>query len=207
LKLQYGPAFTYPFKRKEKVKYLLIGSLCSLVLPLIFGYFIRTYRKIIHGEDKEPPPWDDMMEIFSQGMIGLFIVLIYIFFPLLLILIGYLLIGGGDYLISSEGAISFTGMLCSILIIIGILLLLVAIFLLPMALAFYADTLDIMEALYLHQVVAKIFAIIEDYCMAIFIFSIVSLAILGIFIFIFPLAIFYLYLFFAWVFGQVYSIE
>ncbi|MEQ8190213.1 MAG: DUF4013 domain-containing protein [Candidatus Eremiobacterota bacterium] len=207
MKLDYGPAFSYPFKGKCLWKRLLIGSACSLVVPLIFGYFIRAYRKILHGEYKEPPEWDDMMDIFSQGMIGIFIVLIYMFLPFLLILIGYLLTGGGYYVISSQGAISFAGILSLMIILLGFLLLFLALILLPMALAFYADSLDIMEAINLPQVAGKIFDNIENYFMALIVFSSVALAVLGIFIFIFPVSIFYLHLFFAYVFAQVYEIE
>jgi len=203
MKLDYGPAFSYPFKGKGLRKRLLIGCACSLVLPLIFGYFIRAYRKILRGEDREPPEWDDMMDIFSQGMIGIFIVIIYIFLPLLLILIGYLLTGGGYYIISSQGVISFTGILSLMIVLLGILLFFLALILLPMALAFYADSLDIMEAINLPQVAGKVCDNIENYFMAIIVFSCVSVAALGIFIFILPLSVFYLYLFFAYIFAQV----
>jgi len=207
MKLQYGPAFSYPFKGKDWPKRLLWGCLYSLILPLIFGYFIRAYRKIIHGEDKEPPDWDDMMDIFSHGMIGLFIVLIYIFLPFLLILTGYLLTGGGYYLISSQGAVSFTAILSLMIILLGFFLLFLALILLPMALAFYADSLEIMDSINLPQVAGRICDNIEDYFMALIVFSSVALATLGIFIFILPFSIFYLHLFFAYVFAQVYDME
>jgi hypothetical protein len=207
MKLHYGPAFSYPFKGKDWPKRLLMGCLYSLILPLIFGYFIRAYRKIIHGEDKEPPDWDDMMDIFSHGMIGLFIVLIYMFLPFLLILTGYLLTGGGYYLISSQGAVSFTAILSLMIILLGFLLLFLALILLPMALAFYADSLEIMDSINLPQVAGRICDNIEDYFMALIVFSSVALAALGIFIFILPFSIFYLHLFFAYVFAQVYETE
>jgi len=207
MKLHYGPAFSYPFKGKDWPKKLLMGCLYSLILPLIFGYFIRAYRKIIHGEDKEPPDWDDMMDIFSHGMIGLFIVLIYIFLPFLLILTGYLLTGGGYYLISSQGAVSFTAILSLMIILLGFFLLFLALILLPMALAFYADSLEIMDSINLPQVAGRICDNIEDYFMALIVFSSVALAALGIFIFILPFSIFYLHLFFAYVFAQVYETE
>ncbi len=203
MKLDYSTAFSYPFKGKDLRKRLLIGCACSLILPLIFGYFIRAYRKILHGEDREPPEWDDMMDIFSQGMIGLFIIIIYMFLPFLLILTGYLLTGGGYYIISSLGVISFTGILSLMVAILGFLLFFLALILLPMALAFYADSLDIMEAINLPQVAGKICENIENYFMALIVFLCVALAVLGIFIFIFPLAIFYLYLFFAYIFAMV----
>mgnify|MGYP000868632470 FL=1 len=203
MKIDYRPAFSYPFRGKNLRRRLLIGCACSLILPLIFGYFIRAYRKILHGEDSEPPEWDDMMDIFSQGMIGLFIVIIYLFLPFLLILIGYLLTGGGYYVISSQGVISFTGILSLMVVLVGFLLFFLALILLPMALAFYADSLDIMEAINLPQVAGKVCDNIENYFMALIVFSCVALAALGIFIFILPLSIFYLYLFFAYVFARV----
>jgi len=171
---------------------------------MILGYFIASLRRIICRQVEELPDWEDTMGFFSQGIIVLAIIIVYLFFPFLLILIGYILIGGGKGLISSEGAISFAGMIFGIIILIGFLLLIFSIFVIPMALAFYAETLSIMEALYLPQVMARIFDNIELYFMGWFVCLCVTVAVLSIFIFIFPLAFFYLYMFYAYIFGHIY---
>lgn len=204
IKLNYGQLLKYTFTGKGWFKKFLLGSLSTLLIPLSLGYFIRTYRRIIHG-DNDLPEWNDIMEMFSQGMIVLLIIIIYLLVPLLLILTGYFLLGGGAGLISSEGTISFTGMIISSFVLAGIFLFIFSLLLLPQALASYADTLDIMEPLRVKEVIKKIFSKIESYFTVLIVYLCVSGSVIAIFWFILPCAVFYIQLFYANIFALVYA--
>ena len=206
MKLNYKDAFFYPFRGENWLKKFLIGGLAAffpLTFPLAFGFFINSYRRLIHHDD-DLPEWKDVMDIYSQGIIGLLIVLVYILPPFLLILIGYLLLGGGSGLITSTGAISFWGMIISMFILTGFLLLLFSFFLLPAGLAFYVDTLDFMDALKFPQIIKKVFDHIDKYCNLLIFYTCVMGASLSIFFFIFPFVIFYLHLLYGYVFSRYY---
>jgi len=206
MKIEYKKAFKYPFHGKGWLKKFFLMGLATvfpLTFPLAFGFFIRAYRNLIHGEE-ELPELHDIMEIYSHGIMGLLVVVFYLLPSFILILAGYLLTGGGRGFIASTGTISFAGMIFSMLILIGLLLLLFACFILPVVLAYYADTLDFMEVVKFPEIVNRIFGHIDKYFSLLIVYICIAGAVLSIFFFALPFAIFYLHLFYAYLFTPYY---
>jgi hypothetical protein len=78
-------------------------------------------------------------------------------------------------------------------------------FLFPMAAACYADKLDVKETLNFSFIIKKVFDNFEIYLGALIIYGCVYLTLFLMLFFIFPALIFYMNMFYAQVFGQIYS--
>lgn len=90
-----GELLTFPFNTAEGRKNFLIGCLASMasffipILPsiLVYGYIARIIRKISAGEAPSMPDWDNLNDMFMDGL-RLYGVKLLIGLPLLVILFG-----------------------------------------------------------------------------------------------------------------------
>lgn len=91
--MKYEKAFTYMFKDKDAVKKLIIGSIaaiCSFIvfgLFFVLGYFIETVNRIITHRSPIMPDWEDVENIFKQGVMGFAITFVYAMVFLIVIIL------------------------------------------------------------------------------------------------------------------------
>jgi hypothetical protein len=72
--VDFGRSFSFVTEDPEWVKKILIGGAftlaCALLvgIPMVLGYFSRTLRNVVAGEPRPMPDWDDLGEIFNEGL-------------------------------------------------------------------------------------------------------------------------------------------
>lgn len=86
--MEFNEIITYPTKRDDWAKTILIGGLLTffgfLLVPafIAYGYIVRTVRSSLAGEPK-PPAFDGWGELLTDGLQAWLISLIYLLIPLL----------------------------------------------------------------------------------------------------------------------------
>jgi len=71
--MDFGQAFTFAFQDPDWIKKLLIGGAFTLLWVLfigaffVAGYWARLVKRVIAGEPRPLPEWDDLGGIFSDG--------------------------------------------------------------------------------------------------------------------------------------------
>jgi hypothetical protein len=147
--IDFGRAFTFVTEDPDWIKKVLIGGvftlLASLIVGIFFvvGYWVRLLRRIVAGEARPLPEWDDLGGLFSDGLKVLGVWLVHILAIGLVIggigcLVGGLLLavsaglrgGSGDASGALEPAVA---MVALVLYPIGILLALAVSVYLPAA--------------------------------------------------------------------------
>ena len=184
-------AFQHPFRDPHAVRKLLLGAVLN-TLPianlLSFGYTLRLLEHVLEGEEEHLPEWTNLGDLFVRGVKVLLVGFGYIAVPVLLLVAGA-----------------------------GVFLFLIAALLFgalePMALVHLARTGRVWPAFAVPKIWAEIQLVFRDYLGALVVwygvFFLVALAlsgtappllwILGSFVG------FYLYLFFASLFGRACS--
>jgi hypothetical protein len=72
--VDFGRSFTFVTEDPEWVKKILIGGVFTLAcailvgVPFVLGYFSRTLRNVVAGEPRPMPEWDDLGDIFNEGL-------------------------------------------------------------------------------------------------------------------------------------------
>ncbi|MFQ5804147.1 MAG: DUF4013 domain-containing protein [Candidatus Methylomirabilales bacterium] len=184
-------AFQHPFRDPQAVRKLLLGAVL-IILPianfLALGYTLRLLEQVLGGEEHRLPEWTGLGDLFIRGIKVFLVGAVYMAFPLLL-----LAAGAGSFFFSI--AAIFSGAFE------------------PMAQVHLARTGQIWPALALREVWGGIQVVLHDYLGALAVwygvFFLIALLlsgtappllwILGSFLG------FYLYLFFASLFGRACS--
>jgi hypothetical protein len=140
--VDYGGAFKKPFQDITKLVIGIVLMIIPIINFLSMGYFIETAKKTLN-KDNSMPEWGNWVQLFIQGLLVVVITIIYFIPAMVLMLIGFapligVLIGAamgtGDPTSAFAGALAGAG----ILFLIALLVALITIFILPMALVFYA---------------------------------------------------------------------
>lgn len=72
--VDFGRSFTFVTEDSDWVKKILIGGVFTLAcvvlvgVPFVLGYFSRTLRNVVAGEPRPMPEWEDLGEIFNEGL-------------------------------------------------------------------------------------------------------------------------------------------
>ena len=138
----------YPQNRDEWAKTILIGGLLTLLSPFIvpafvvFGYVVRVIRGTMTGSDV-PPEFDEWGELTVDGLKAFVVAFVYGLVPAIVMavfgglgLIGLVAGANGD---SGIGA-AVGGMTAFVGFLLGLLLTLVAAYVVPAAIANFAET-------------------------------------------------------------------
>ncbi|MFQ5959815.1 MAG: DUF4013 domain-containing protein [Candidatus Methylomirabilales bacterium] len=184
-------AFQHPFRDPQAIRKLLVGTTCN-ALPIVnflaLGYTLRLLEQVLDGEEKRLPEWTGFADLFMRGVKVFVVGSVYVAVPLLLLEIG------ANIFLASGAAF-----LCGALE--------------PMAQVQLARTGRIWLAFALPKVWTEIKLILSEYLGALAIwygaFLLIAAALSG----IAPLLLwilgsfigFYLYLFFASLFGRACS--
>lgn len=142
-----GESLSYPKAGDEWVKTVAIGGVLSLIGAFIFvtvlpvqGYFVRVLRSAANDEH-EPPVFDEWGDLFVDG-IKLFVVnLVYVGVPVLLLLLTAVFVGVGAVAVGNgagSGVAAGLGILGALLAIVLLVVFVLALYLLPAALANFA---------------------------------------------------------------------
>ncbi len=184
-------ALQHPFRDPQAVRKLLLGAALN-ALPIVnllaFGYTLRLLEQVLEGEENRLPEWTEVTDLFVRGLKVFVVASVYLAFPLLL-----LEVGANLFVFSCAALLS------------GILE--------PMAQVFLARTGRIRPAFALPKIWTEIKLVLREYLGALvawygvfFLFAVLLsetppplLWILGAFVG------FYLYLFFASLFGRACS--
>lgn len=184
-------AFQHPFRDPQAVRKLLLGAALN-ILPVInvlaLGYTLRLLEQVLGGEEQRLPEWTGLGDLFVRGVKVFLVGAVYMAFPLLL-----LAAGAGSFLFSIAALLSGA--------------------LEPMAQVHLARTGQIWPAFALPEIWTEIHLVLRDYLGALAVwygvFFLIALVlsrtappllwILGSFLG------FYLYLFFASLFGRACS--
>lgn len=87
-----GKAFTFAFKDPRWLEKILIGGLFWIATFLLFGWFFilgymaRIVRSVVAGVDDRLPEWDDLGEMFVEGL-KLFVVAFLWYLPIFLVMV------------------------------------------------------------------------------------------------------------------------
>ena len=106
--LDLSRTLTFFFEDPDWVQKLLVGSLFALLSPLLIGtvfiagYAVALARNTMRGATPLLPEWDDLKEIFIDGLKGVAISLAHKLPVLLLIFMTCLALFGGIFLHSGE---------------------------------------------------------------------------------------------------------
>lgn len=87
-----GKAFTFVFQDPRWLEKVLIGGLFWIATILLFGWFFilgymaRIVRNVAAGVDDRLPEWDDLGEMFTEGL-KLFLVAFVWYLPIFLVMV------------------------------------------------------------------------------------------------------------------------
>lgn len=184
-------AFQHPFRDSQAVRKLLLGAVLN-TLPIVnllsLGYTLRLLEQVLGGEEEHLPEWTGLGDLFARGLKVLLVGLVYMAFPLLL-----WAAGAGPFLFSAAALLSAA--------------------LEPMAQVQLARTGQVWPALSLPKIWAEIQLVFRDYFLALVVwyslFFLMTLALSGtappLLWLLGAFVGFYLYLFFASLFGRACS--
>jgi hypothetical protein len=144
--MDFGKAFTFTFDDPDWIKKVLIGGVVTLVPIVNFaatGYSLEVTKRVINGEPRLLPEWDDFGGKFVKGLLVFVIGFVYALPILLLVCLmqgGMMLLGGaaGSSRSGSDAAGGAIGILSACF---GCLIFLYSLFLglvLPAAIGNYA---------------------------------------------------------------------
>lgn len=87
-----GKAFTFAFQDSRWLEKILIGGLFWIATLLLFGWFFllgymaRIVRNVVAGVDDRLPEWNDLGEMFTEGL-KLFLVIVVWYLPIVLVMV------------------------------------------------------------------------------------------------------------------------
>lgn len=160
-------SFSYPFASKENllnsVLFLIFTTAWYLLFPVILfnGYLVKMIRNVMQGK-KEMPFWPvlDLAGwgyIIKHGFLYTVIMAVYLAVPFLFAFLG-----------------TYNG-ISLYLILVSVVLFLAVIFIMPMALAYYAATENFLQAFNIPEIGFAIFRHISSYALVFFITAIMFL--------------------------------
>lgn len=158
--MDIGKAFGYVFEDEGWISKVLIGGLVSII-PIVnfamFGYMIKIAQNVAQGNPRPLPDWSGFGDHFMRG---LYVVVIYLVYALPLIILQVLFAvvtsGLGAAAQDSEGAGAAIGLLTLCFLPLLIILALAVSFLIYAAMARYAATNSLSEALKFGEVIASV---------------------------------------------------
>ncbi len=109
--LDLSRTLTFFFEDPDWVQKLLVGSLFALLSPFLIGtvfiagYAVALARNTMRGATPLLPEWDDLKEIFIDGLKGVAISLAHKLPVLILIFLTFLALFGGIFLHRGERAV------------------------------------------------------------------------------------------------------
>jgi hypothetical protein len=94
--MDIGRAFSYVFEDEEWLTVILLGGLI-LIVPIfgqiaLIGFLLETARNVAAGRDRPLPKWNRLGELFSLGVPGFLIQLVYAL-PIILLACAFACIG------------------------------------------------------------------------------------------------------------------
>lgn len=206
----------FPLTDRDWIKKVLIGGILNIIpfLNLISsGYNLKVMKKAIEN-NSGMPEWDDWGTLFIRGLMAFIISLIYLIIPIIVLLVS---LGGIVFALISAILSGDKGMAIGVMgggiggIMIGLVLMLVFGFLIPMALSMFVNEDNISAAFRFKEVLSRIGSVLGDYLTAYFVLIVLffilglfnSIPFLGFLIMIF--GGFYIGVVGADMFGRVYS--
>jgi len=195
-------AIRFPFNDEQWLQKLIVGGVLN-VIPIInflsIGYAYQVFKSTLKKEDATMPEWRNWGDLFIKGLVIAVICLCYSFIPAFITVLGISLITKG-WLASFLGAL---------LLIIGFAVGLVITFFLPMAIASYVlGGEQIGDAFKIGFILDKVKEILDSYLVS-YLVSIGAIILAALLLFvpiikylIFPIAMFYVYLFLSILFGE-----
>ena len=200
--LSISKALAAPFNGIGFIKLILGAFLAAIPVAEFFagGYRYRLLEKGNAGEI-DMPEWDDFGDLFLKGLYIFFVKVIYLLLPVALLLIMVYIITQSDL----SKALQAMGLS------IGLFLMLLSGFFMPMAWAHFAARGDLASAFQLGEVLDRIKAVFSQYMTALLLFA--ALWILMILLALIPgigwvlviLGFFYVQVVSAFLFGEVYQ--
>jgi len=158
--MDIGKAFSYVFEDESWISKVLIGGLVSII-PIVnfamLGYMIKIAQNVAEGSPRPLPEWSGFGDHFMRG---LYVFVIYLVYALPIIIFEILFIaltgGLGAAARDSDGAGAAIGVLGLCFFPIILILGLAVSFLVYAALARYAATNSLSEALKFSEVIASV---------------------------------------------------
>ncbi|WP_421077165.1 DUF4013 domain-containing protein [Methanothermococcus sp. Ax23] len=138
-------SFKYLFNDENWKKKLAIGGIIGAIPILnlaLYGYMIDIIKLVSGGFENKLPEFN-IVNQFIGGIIGIVIILIYAIIPIIILIIGYVFLGGGFLLILDDRTAGLGVMMMLIFIlflIFYILCLIIFALITPIALSHYANT-------------------------------------------------------------------
>lgn len=212
-----GESLSFPRTGENWLKTVLIGGgltlltvLGSFVLglgvvisPFLEGYFVRVLRAAANNES-EPPVFDEWVDMFVDGIKAFVVQFVYVLPSIVLVIVGLFIAGFGAFFASQGPNIGTSvGVIGGLVFLSGFLLLVVALYFIPAALANFAYEDDLGAAFDLETVRTAAFT--ADYFVALLLAFVVStvlgiiaallmIALIGFFLqFYVQVAVFYLF--------------
>jgi len=145
----FEDAIRYPWTGEQRVETQAIGGVLTLLsvvfVPILFvyGYFVRVIRVVHAGDDEVPPVFDDWGELLGNGVVAFAVSLVYLLVPAVLFTVAAVAwivpvtvsSGGG-----STGGAVVGAVLGLLLVAVSFVATLIALYILPAAVAAYAVT-------------------------------------------------------------------
>jgi len=154
----------FPVNDHNWIIKVLVGGV--LVMIPIVNLFVGGYNlKVLKGgisSKSEMPEWNDWSSLFIKGLVKFIIKLVYLFIPIAVILIST----GGAIIAVLSGSDIMEVVSISMVTggsLIGIILMLVFYFFLPMALAMYVNEDCISAAFKFKEIISRIRSVLGDY--------------------------------------------
>lgn len=147
-------ALRFPWTGEQKIETQAIGGVLTLLgvffVPILFvyGYLIRVIRQTAAGTVDEPPAFSDWQELLFDGLVGVVISLVYTLIPGIVITVGAVVVFGSFGVVGSAvadssggGVLAAGGLLLALVIgLVSLVLFLVAVYVVPAAVAAFART-------------------------------------------------------------------
>jgi hypothetical protein len=84
-------AFQHPFRDPQAIRKLLVGTIFN-ALPIVnflaLGYTLRLLEQVLEGEEKRLPEWTGFADLFMRGIKVFVVGSVYVAVPLLLLEVG-----------------------------------------------------------------------------------------------------------------------
>jgi Protein of unknown function (DUF4013) len=120
--IDFGRAFGFAFKDPDWIKKIVIGGAFVLLTVLIVGgffvagYWVRLLRRVVAGEERPLPEWDDLGGIFGDGVKLVGAYLVYLFGLVVAVMTlgcvaGLVGLGFGGFPRDSDGASAVLGVM------------------------------------------------------------------------------------------------
>lgn len=205
-----GDALSYPKSGDEWVKRILIGGTLTLIGAFIFitllpvqGYLVRVLRSAA-ADEQVAPNFEEWGDLFVDGIKLILVQIVYLLVPIVVLVGGAFVTGIGVFAAGdAPGLGTGVGLFGAVILLVGVLLGLVAIYLVPAALTNFAhedsfgaafDIATITDAAFTSEyVVALVLAFFVSFVLGI-VAVLLSFILVGFFIqFYVQVAVFYLF--------------